>query len=263
MLQNTKKQNPVRREIQLLFGAVMFYTRIPCPAWVNHSKENLSQSIKYLPLIGWIIGGLSALVFLGTHLVLPKSIAIIFAMLSGIVATGAFHEDGLADMCDGFGGGWTKEKILEIMKDSRIGAFGMLGLVSVLLLKFFALFETEAATLPIVLIVGHSLSRLIAVTFVYAHNYARDEKSSKVSKAVKRISFSEILIAVLFGVSSLLLFGHVYYFLILLPVFLVKVFLGHYFTKWIGGYTGDCLGAVQQITEITIYLAYLILWKFI
>ena len=95
----------------------------------------------YFPLIGWIVGGFSALIFWASSFLFPVSISIIFSMIASILVTGAFHEDGFADVCDGFGGGWTKEKILEIMKDSRVGSYGVIGMILMLGTKFAVLYQ--------------------------------------------------------------------------------------------------------------------------
>ena len=123
----------------------MFYTRIPCPSNIDHSPEYINKATRYFPLIGWIVGGLSFLVFYLSALLFEPSIAVILSLLCGVLVTGAFHEDGLADVVDGFGGGWKKQDILDIMKDSNIGAFGAIAIVLLFLLKFTAL-ETAIST---------------------------------------------------------------------------------------------------------------------
>src|ERR1043165_7692929 len=123
----------------LLRTAIMFYTRIPVGN-IPHGLNRLSRATRYLPLIGWLVGGTMALVLYTLNLIAPWPVTIILTLVTGIWMTGAFHEDGFADMCDGFGGSWTQEKILLIMKDSRIGTYGMLGLLLLMLLKFYCLF---------------------------------------------------------------------------------------------------------------------------
>ncbi|HWY97589.1 MAG TPA: adenosylcobinamide-GDP ribazoletransferase, partial [Bacteroidia bacterium] len=156
----------MKKEIRIFFTALMFFTRIPCPKWVDHSEEYLNKSSKYFPLMGWIVGGFSALIYFGGTYIFPVSIAILLSMVASIWITGAFHEDGLADVCDGFGGGWTKEKILLIMKDSRVGAFGVIGLVMVLLIKYVSLSSIPSMGklfVPFIIVSAHSLSRFFAV----------------------------------------------------------------------------------------------------
>ena len=257
----------LKKEVRYFFTALMFFTRIPCPAWVDHSAEYLNKSRKYFPLIGWIVGGISAVIFWGSSYVFPLSVSIVLSMIASVWVTGAFHEDGFTDVCDGFGGGWTKEQILTIMKDSRIGAYGVIGMSLLLLLKYLLLLEIAAhgnILVAICLLNAHTVSRFMASTFVHTHDYVQDIDVSK-SKPIasSRLSVGEMLYSLVFGVLPFILFCK-YLILIVLPiVYLSKVYLGHYFQKHIGGYTGDCLGATQQITEVIFYLSILGLWKFL
>lgn len=252
-----------KKEVKIFLTCLMFYTRIRVPNWVDHSEEYLNKSTKYFPLIGWIVGGFSALIFYAAQFVLPVSIAIILSMIASILLTGAFHEDGFADVCDGFGGGWTKEKILEIMKDSRIGVYGTAGLILILLLKFFLLYSINITILPFVMILAHTLSRFAAVTVIYTHEYSRDDELSKIKPLAKKMGTKELIVAAICTIPPFVFSGSLIFLLLIIPVFFSKWYLAKYFTKWIGGYTGDCLGATQQITEIIIYLSFLMLWKFI
>lgn len=257
----------MKHEIRLFFTALMFYTRIPCPKWVDHSAEYLDKCTKYFPLIGWLVGGTSALVLWLAMFILPVSASVILSVVAGILMTGAFHEDGFADVCDGFGGGWTKAKILEIMKDSLIGAYGVVGLVLILLLKFSLLVSiaSEMNTWYLVwtLISAHTLSRAGAVLMIYFGNYARDDASSKIRPVAKKLSAGNLAIALVIGTAPLFAFQNPWYVLILVPIAVTVAWLWRYFNKWIGGYTGDCLGTTQQVTEVVVYLSMVILWRFI
>lgn len=252
----------MKKEIRIFLTAVMFYTRIPCPEWVDHAPEYLSKSIRYLPLVGIIVGAIGAIIYEVSLAIFPNAIALLLSMIATIFVTGAFHEDGLSDMCDGFGGGWTKESILRIMKDSRTGTFGILGLFSVLGLKYASLLQINPSQIPFVLIAGHSLSRFAAVTLIYTHDYVRDTES-KVNAAAARIPMSSLLVSAFFGMAPLVFFFNYLVFLILIPVFIARWYLGNLFTKRIGGQTGDCAGATQQICEVMFYLSFLVLWRFI
>ncbi|MTI31005.1 adenosylcobinamide-GDP ribazoletransferase [Xanthovirga aplysinae] len=253
----------MKRQSRLFFTALMFYTRIPGPFGYEYSEEESHKSIRFFPLIGWIVGGASALTFYAASLLLPPMISVPLAMISSIWLTGAFHEDGFADVCDGFGGGWTKERILEIMKDSRVGAYGVIGLVMLLLLKFGLLMTIPSQLLPFSLITAHSLSRLMATTFIFTHEYARNDESSKVKTLTSKPTLKDGVIAFLFGLIPLFLFESWQVFLLIIPLYVTKIFLARFFNKWIGGYTGDCLGATQQLCEVVFYLSLIILWKFI
>jgi adenosylcobinamide-GDP ribazoletransferase len=256
----------MREEIKVFFTALMFYTRIPCPSWVDHSEEYINKATRYFPLIGWIVGLTSALVIYLCSMLFPASVCIVLSMVASVLITGAFHEDGFGDVCDGFGGGWTKEKILEIMKDSRMGAYGVIGLLLLLSLKFFTILELFHFDLWFCLkslLLAHVLSRFMAVTVIFTHEYAREDASSKIKPIAKKLNLKNLFISAIWIIPAFLLFQNANIFFILIPVFTMKMYLAKYFQKWIGGYTGDCLGATQQVTEIITLLCCLGLWKFI
>ncbi len=252
----------MKREIRIFFTALMYFTRIPCPKWVDHSEEYLNKASKYFPVVGIIVGTASAFIYWLVQLAFPAELAIIFSMITSVIITGSFHEDGFADVCDGFGGGWTKEKILLIMKDSRLGTFGVIGLGLILLLKWSTLKYFPLNTLMIALISGHAISRLNAVSLIFTDAYARDDDSSKSKPLATKMSLGELIFALLFGIAPLALFVNVYVFLVLLPLLFVRWYFSRYFKKWIGGYTGDCLGAVQQVSEVVFYLSLLLIFKY-
>lgn len=249
----------------------MFYTRIPCPKNIDHSPEYINKATRYFPLIGWIVGAISFFLFWLSSLVFDSNIAVLFSLIAGILVTGAFHEDGLADVFDGFGGGWTKAKILEIMKDSRVGAFGVIALIFLFALKYLALnnllvkIETEDYLLiPLIFIAYHSLSRLTAINVIFTSHYSREDETSKAKPIAKAHSLKEIIGAYFFGLAPLitLCLFQWEFFIVILPLFLFYFYSKRYFNKWIDGYTGDCLGAVEQIAECICLLTFLALWKF-
>lgn len=251
----------------IFLNAVMFYTRIPVPIWMTHDEEMLNKATIYFPVIGWIVGAVSALSLWGFSLLWPWPVAVLLSMVVSILLTGAFHEDGFADVCDGFGGGWTKLRILEIMKDSRVGVYGVTGLVLMLGLKFALLQSFSLPQALIALGIAHPLSRFTALSFIYTHEYCREDALSKVKPLAKQLPFFDLLLAGLFAALPLVLLMlwqvQTFYLGVILPLILVKWYLGGYFQKWIQGYTGDCLGATQQVAELAVYLYLSGLWKFI
>lgn len=238
----------------------MFYTRIPVPRFVKFSEDNLNKSTKYFPLIGWLVGSIGAFSFFIFQMFLPHSISIALSMVTTILTTGAFHEDGFADVCDGFGGGWTKEKILEIMKDSRLGTYGAIGLVAMLGLKFMALNALSPTLVPFVLIAGHSISRLSAASMIAVSSYSRMDELSKVKPIGKKLETGEYIFAILLGILPLLLFRNFWVFGFILVLFPILSYFKYYFEKWIDGYTGDCLGTIQQVSEVFFYLFALVIF---
>ncbi|WP_026727569.1 adenosylcobinamide-GDP ribazoletransferase [Flavobacterium denitrificans] len=267
----------MKKELHIFFTCLMFYTRIPCPKNITHHPDYLNKATRYFPLIGWIVGSISFLIYSIFALFLSTETAVTLAIIASILTTGAFHEDGFADVCDGFGGGWTKEKILMIMKDSAIGAYGAIGLVLLLFLKFKLLSESillfqvydSMAILKILLlfISAHSLSRLAAISIIFTHEYSREDATSKSKPIAKQHTWKEIFGSFFFGLLPLLALAYFSFeiktLLAIIPVFLTRYFLARYFQKWIDGYTGDCLGATQQVCEVIFYLSLLFIWKFI
>jgi adenosylcobinamide-GDP ribazoletransferase len=243
----------------LFWLAVSFYTRLPHPQVLDY--QQLPRAAVCLPLIGWLIGGVTALSFYLADLIWPQTTAVILALIIGILITGALHEDGFADVCDGFGGGMNKARILEIMKDSHIGVYGFIGLLLLLSLKASVLIEMPAALVPWVLLAGHSISRLSPLLLMQRYEYAR-EHHSKASSAIYRPNFRELVFAAVIALLPLALLPALSA-LAIIPALLATVLLGHYFYRRIGGYTGDCLGASQQVAETVFYLSMSALWKFI
>jgi len=243
---------------KLFFLALSFYTRLPHPQTLDYKQ--LPQAAVYLPLIGWLVGGICALVFYLADLLWPQATAVVLALIAGILLTGALHEDGFADVCDGFGGGMNKQRILEIMKDSHIGVYGFIGLLLLLLVKVSVLIEMPVAV-PLVLLAGHCISRLSPLLLMQRYEYARGN-DSKSSGAVYKPDFRELAFATVIALLPLALLPALCA-LAIIPVLLATAFLGHYFYRRIDGYTGDCLGASQQVAETVFYLSVSVLWKFI
>jgi adenosylcobinamide-GDP ribazoletransferase len=263
----------MKKQLDIFFTALMFYTRIPCPKNITHDSTYLNKATRYFPLIGWIVGAIGAFVFVATYKVFDSvELSILLSLVANILTTGAFHEDGFADVCDGFGGGWTKEKILKIMKDSAIGAYGAIGLVLLFAVKFFAIkkvIDTDLNDTLILVeclltfIMVHALSRLTAISIIFTTDYVREDELSKSKPIAKQNTWKEIFGAFLFGLVPLLfiVYSAWKYIFILIPLIVLRFFAIRYFKKWIGGYTGDCLGAVQQLAEVVIYLSIIALWK--
>lgn len=257
----------LKSERDIFLTALMFFTRIPVPMNIGHGQNMLQKSSRYFPWVGLLVGGINVLAFYLFQFIFSLQLSLLFTMIISILTTGAFHEDGFADVCDAFGGGWTKEKILTIMKDSRLGTYGVIGLVAILSSKF-VLLETLAMHQPLtvfllIIVAAHSSSRLAAVTLLQQYSYVTDIDQSK-SKPVadRKLSSLELCIAFAGGLLPFCFLPAVY----LLPLVLViiaRLYLGNYFYKRIGGQTGDCAGATQQVCEIVFYTGIVILWKFI
>ena len=175
-------------------------------------------------------------------------------MALSVYLTGAIHEDGFADTCDGFGAGWNKEQILSIMKDSQLGTYGVLGLIFILLLKFFCLNHLPQGSIISSLIISHSLSRLIPVMIIYFGEYVSYNLDSKSKPLSQKITTTQLCCSLLFGLAPIIfllpskIVTSLFFCLILAAIF------RNYFHRKIEGFTGDTLGAAQQLSEILIYL---------
>jgi len=241
----------LRSEFEIFVGAIRFFTRLSVPGPFGHGTLSLERAIRYYPLAGMVVGGIAALFFTGASFFWPKTLAVLAAIIAAIYFTGAIHEDGWSDMVDGFGGGWTKEKILAIMRDSCVGSFGATALVMMLLVRFFTLIEIDLRLIPLALIAGHALSRLCASYVLAALEYARDDGKAKAFN--NRLGRGELALATVTGLLPLLLLPPQQVIAGLLLALAATVWLAHLFKRQIGGYTGDCIGAVQQLSEVAFY----------
>jgi adenosylcobinamide-GDP ribazoletransferase len=243
--------NPLS-ELRYFFTALGYFTRIPVPRWVGYEAHYLNAAARYFPLVGALVGGIAALVYLAALRVFPASVAVLLSMTATLVLTGAFHEDGLADCCDAFGGGYTREDVLRIMHDSRIGAFGAIALVIALALKWQTLAALPPHRVAGLLIGAHAASRACAISYLASHDYVRAEGKAK--PVAQRLSGRALALAFIIGLPWLFWPDWRFGLACLGVLLVVRIALGRYFVRRIGGYTGDCLGFAQQIFELIIYL---------
>ncbi len=243
-------------EMRLLLTAVQYFTRIRVPAWVGHAPEQLTGAVRYFPAIGLIVGASGAAVMWLAALVLPAPLPAILSTVITVLMTGAIHEDGLADTCDGLGAGTTRERALEIMKDPRIGVFGAIALMLMLSLKIATLSLLPLWTALRALVAVHAFSRFCAVLVIFAGRYVGSAERSRSAPVVERMRIGDVFVAALFGLPALALFG-----LRAIGAVIVVLALVGLLTRWcvrrIGGYTGDTLGATQQVAEVGCYVALL------
>lgn len=267
-LDAARNQQPsARLEWQYFLSAVMFYTRIPVPRYAQHSQSILNKSRKYFSLIGIIVGSFGFLTFSLAALLFTNGISLAISMIATILLTGAFHEDGFADSCDGLGGGWSKEQILTIMKDSRVGTYATVGLISILGLKFLLLLDINTnaniGVFGLSYICGHSFSRQLSSSVIERHDYVQDIDISKVKPiTAKHLSVRDQRTSMLITALPLLLLGTQNFGATMtacLAAALAAFLFMRYCEKRIGGYTGDVLGATQQLSEVMFYLTILAL----
>jgi adenosylcobinamide-GDP ribazoletransferase len=243
----------LQKQFLLFRCAVMFYTRIPVGILAQFDQNTMDQASRYFTLVGWLVGLFAVLVYWLGLQIFPATLAVALSMIATIWLTGAFHEDGLADSCDGLGGGWTQERILEIMKDSRVGTYGAIGLFGVLSVKFLALSALQPETVIVFLLAGHVMSRWIANLVMLLLPYVRLDESSKAKPITKGFAARDAWIASAFVLPVFVVLPSESWLALLgaLPLTLYFVYL---IKRWLHGYTGDTLGAVQQLSEVGIYL---------
>ncbi|GGE90808.1 adenosylcobinamide-GDP ribazoletransferase [Massilia psychrophila] len=249
-------------QARLFFVALQFFTRLPVPRWVGFEPHWLHHASRYFSLVGIVVAAISAAVYAIAACVVPAAVAAVLATCAGVYATGAFHEDGFADVCDGFGGALTPQRVLEIMKDSRVGAYGAIGIALLLGLKCLLLAQFSPVTAIAALFLAHPLSRLAACMLIWRLHYVRTV-DAKAKPLAQHMTGAELAIGAACALLPVLLIGVCGY--LAWTSMLAGALLGGLAAAWlawkfvrrIGGYTGDCLGAVQQASEVAIYLGVL------
>lgn len=234
--------------------ALMFFTRIPVPASLPYSKELLNKALRFFPLVGGIVGLIGAgSLWLGLF-IFPLPLALLLSILATIFVTGAFHEDGFADFCDGYGGGTSKEKVLEIMKDSRLGTYGIIGLSGILATKFMALSYLAIPQLFLVMVAAHIFSRFVPVVLVYTTPYIREDALSKAKPIGNQTTKASLTIALFTALLPLIFLNLQIVIGIVVTSAVIFLLFRAYILKRTGGYSGDVLGALQQLVEVSFYL---------
>lgn len=249
-------------EARLVVVALQYFTRLPVPALARFDARWLSQAVRYFPLAGLVVGALSALALYAAAIALPWPLACAVALAASLAITGAFHEDGLADTFDALGGHVTRERAFEIMRDSRIGTYGAAALALALLVRWQALVALPLAHAMALLVTGHAVSRAAAALLMAGLAYVRLEADAKAKPVAQPMGAGQALATALVGALPVL--GVIAWqprlapslAVALLAVALVHARCRRWLQRRLGGYTGDGLGATQQLAEITFALAW-------
>ena len=242
--------------------AVLFLTRVPLPLAPPAKAEELSRAAAFFPLVGGFVGLLTAAVaWAGGHL-WPMALAILVALAFEALLTGGFHEDAVADFFDAFGGGWTREDVLRILKDSRIGSFGALALGLVVALRAGALIALDPALLFPALLASAAVGRWAGLFFMALLPPASDRQA--LSKDVgPGVGFSQVLLGTLWILPGLAWLAWLRpWHALAAAAALVLLFVVFYrlLVRRIGGVTGDCLGALCYFAQIAVLLASAARW---
>lgn len=241
----------MRQALKDLLVAFQFLTRLPLPQ-LDYDPASLSRSLKFFPLVGLVIGLLGAWFerLLAPHLSRP--LAAFLVLLLFVLVTGALHEDGLADTVDGFGGGRNREQILAIMHDSRIGSFGASALALSLIARLLLLSALPANRFTAFVVSAQVLSRWTALPLSYILQPARAENGQG-ARIAQKISGVSMVAGTLLTLLIVFYVMHARFWIPIVLVLMVTVLSGLYYFRRLGGITGDCFGAANQLAEIAVY----------
>lgn len=246
-----------------IIASIILFTRIP--VWklnIDIPKGCYDRAVVYWPLVGWLTGGVTATIMLVCSLAVPWPMAVIAGIIARVLLTGALHEDGLADFCDGFGCGGGKERILSIMKDSHIGTYGVIGLILYYALFTATLSGMDSTVAALAVFAADPFAKLCASQITNLLPYARPEGAkNKISYA--RMTFGQILFQIIAGSlpAALLIAetGPAMAVALIVPVIAVALLI-RVMRRRIGGYTGDCCGATFIMCELAMLIAINIIW---
>jgi adenosylcobinamide-GDP ribazoletransferase len=232
-------------------AAVTFLTRVPWPHAFDPAE--LGEATPYFPLVGALVGAIGAGIYWLATRLWPQPIAVILAIAATVLITGALHEDALADVADGFGGGWSRDRVLSIMKDSRIGAYGAVAIVLVLLLKVSALTTLTTPDVIRGLIAAHAIGRWATLPLLAGLPYVRTEGGTGApfvgGVTPQRLAAGTVLMLAIVGPALGLRAIPA-----IAAAVLVTALTAWAYRRRIGGITGDCLGATAQCVELAIYM---------
>jgi adenosylcobinamide-GDP ribazoletransferase len=253
--------------------AVQFFTRIPITgrlaAWVGFSPGMLRASAAHFAGVGWLVGLVAAGMFgllAGTmNSAYAPLVAACFCTVATVMLTGGFHEDGLADVADGLGGSYVRERALEIMKDSRVGAFGAMALVLALTTKLAllaALGDADVALACVLVLCAHVVSRACPMLLVWLLPHVGDTATSKSKPLADTVTLGVLWcnFAWCLGLFPLIYAAQAATIFIVgcVAALVMLAWMWRLFAKRLQGFTGDCLGATQQVCEIAFYLGALL-----
>ena len=244
-------------QARLFLCALQCLTRLPTPRLAGFEPEWIARSAPYYPVVGWLVGALSGGAFVLASRFWPGLPAAVIAIAIGLLVTGGLHEDGLADTADGLAGGQTPERRLEIMKDSRIGGFGVLALWAVLTLKAVVLASLPPDKVVLALVLVHGGARAFTTPIMASLRYVGEPGASKLKAQAMTARAREAALALVIGLSPFVFWRPALQVLIALALALALAgvaALALAARKLIGGFTGDVLGAVEQVAELGLLL---------
>lgn len=246
------------RIVNLFLSAVAFMTRLPVPHKMQGVPDALSSAAVFFPLVGLLVSAGAIILNHVFSRLVAHDVVIVIVLVFLVVITGGLHEDALADAADGFGGGWGKDQILNIMRDSRVGSFGALAIAIALLARFVFLSNIPPQRFDSYLVASQVTCRWTALPLAFFLPPDREQSGQGARVAGQITTFSlvtgtlltVVIVGVALGAKALW---------VVLAAVVITAASGAYYHRRIGGVTGDCLGATNQITEVAIYLTGVVL----
>ncbi len=244
-----------------IIAAFIFFTRLPLWRYkIFHLDAKYFENvINYWAVTSWLTAGLMVTTLWLSAQILPFSIAIILAILSRIILTGALHEDGLADFFDGMGGGRNKEHILQIMKDSHIGTFGVLALIVYYLILFNTLISFDLNTAIVVILAADPLAKFIVSNITLLLPYARTGSTSKSGVVYRKMKIIPFTISAIFGLLPMIILMDMKLWIAVISPLILFFSLVYFLNKKIEGYTGDTCGALFLVCELITVITFLVI----
>ena len=243
-----------------IWAAFIFFTRLPLWRLHQPAKEAYKTVVEHWPLVGWLTGTTMAAVLYFGSMLFSYEIAILLAIITRLLVTGALHEDGLADFIDGFGGGGTdRQRILDIMKDSHIGTYGVISLILYFLLLFFTLHAMTPIDAAMTIAAVDPFAKMLSAQLIQMMPYARTEETAKNHTVYRRFDIKAGISLAIQGLLPICLYIYYMYarvdwqLLIFIPA-IVMYFLYMLIWRRLHGYTGDCCGALFLLTELATLL---------
>ncbi len=245
--------------------AVKFMTRIPLPFEVDYTEELPAKSMAYYPLVGAIIGIILICVNIIMSLLFPYSVVNIIILITLIYLTGGLHLDGFMDSIDGLFSGRKRDKILEIMHDSRTGAFGVIGVVLLLLLKYILLLELSGASRNSVIFIMPVISRWLLVYVAYKYPLATGSKLGRGFSnfiSIKQPIIASCWLLVLIIIVNIIGVFSLYQILVIFALcWLFTLIIAFKVKKKLNGLTGDIYGAINEMVEVMVLLVFLAIMR--
>lgn len=239
--------------------ALQFLTILPAPRRREIAAENFGQSLVYFPLVGLLLGVILLGLYFGLVLFLPSAVVNALLIIFLVVLTGAHHLDGLMDTFDGVVAGKSREERLAIMSDSKVGAFGIVAAILILLLKYVSLSSLPSASILPALLLMPTLSRWTMVSIMSAFPYA---KTSGMGLAFKQgANWKRLTVSTIIALTIAILVLQIQGLALIAALWLVTFGIASYFRSRLGGLTGDSYGAINELAEVAVLLLIMVIWR--